>query len=211
MILAFDTATRSCTAALIADDGAVVAAADEIIGRGHAERLAPLLAELLAGRRPTRILVGVGPGSFTGIRVALATAHGLALGWDVPVTGMSTLALIAAGARRDDPALAGSVLTVALAGGHGELFVAAAAPDGSLGEMRNLPPAAAALAFPHGPVVGDGAAALVAARGGAPMDARDGWPVAALAMTLPPALRALPPRPLYGRAPDAKPAAAHAA
>ena len=52
-----------------------------MVGRGHAERLVPMIAELLGGRRPDAILVDCGPGSFTGVRVGLAAAHGLAIGW----------------------------------------------------------------------------------------------------------------------------------
>ena len=59
----------------------MLGARDEVIGRGHAERLVPMIDELMAGRAATRIIVGVGPGSFTGIRVAIAAAHGLAIGW----------------------------------------------------------------------------------------------------------------------------------
>ena len=79
--------------------GGCLARADEVIGRGHAERLVPMIDELMAGRAATRIIVGVGPGSFTGIRVAIAAAHGLAIGWGAPLTGMSSLALLAAGAE----------------------------------------------------------------------------------------------------------------
>ena len=82
MILAFDTSSAACTVALFDGDGACVARRDELIGRGHSERLVPMIAELLDGRTADRILVGVGPGSFTGIRVAIAAAHGLAIGWD---------------------------------------------------------------------------------------------------------------------------------
>jgi len=80
MILAFDTSSAACTAALFNDAGACLARRDEQIGRGHSERLVPMLAELLEGRAAAHILVGVGPGSFTGIRVGIAAAHGLAIG-----------------------------------------------------------------------------------------------------------------------------------
>jgi tRNA threonylcarbamoyl adenosine modification protein YeaZ len=96
MLLAFDTSSAACTAALFDGEGACLAKRDEVIGRGHAERLVPMLAELLDGRQATTILVGVGPGSFTGIRVAIAAAHGLAIGWGAGLRGMSSLALLAA-------------------------------------------------------------------------------------------------------------------
>ena len=117
MILAFDTSSAACTAALFDDSGQCVARADEVIGRGHSERLVPMIGELLGPAVPDEIIVGVGPGSFTGIRVAIAAAHGLAIGWGASLSGMSSLALIAAAAKSDGP------VAVAVAGGHGELFV----------------------------------------------------------------------------------------
>src|SRR5947208_13375269 len=117
MILAFDTSSAACTAALFDDSGACVARKDEQIGRGHSERLVPMLAELLDGRTATRILVGVGPGSFTGIRVGIAAGHGLAIGWDAELCGMSSLALLGASAEHEGEVAA------AVIGGHGELFV----------------------------------------------------------------------------------------
>ena len=117
MLLAFDTSSAACTVALFDGDGRCVASADEVIGRGHAERLMPLIAEVMEGRAATHILVGVGPGSFTGIRVAIAAAHGLAIGWDAELAGMNSLALLAASAGADQSVAA------AVLGGHGEIFV----------------------------------------------------------------------------------------
>src|SRR5690348_1341198 len=137
MLLAFDTSSSACTAALFDGSGACVARADELIGRGHAERLVPMISELIEHRRPTHLLVGVGPGSFTGIRVAVAAAHGLAIGWGAKLHGMSSLALLAAGATGERDVAA------AVAGGHGELFVqqfqgTTLEPTSGL---KNLPPA----------------------------------------------------------------------
>ena len=202
MILAFDTSSAACTLALIGGDGAVIARRDEVIGRGHAERLVPLIAELVEGHVPTRILVGTGPGSFTGLRIAIAAAHGLAIGWDVPLAGMSSLALIAAGAPGDGP------VAVAVAGGHGELFVQQFERPGlnPRGEAASLTPAAAAAAC-HAPlVVGSGAASLVDARGWG--EALDLLPRAEHGLRLPAELRALPASPAYARGPDARPRAA---
>ena len=117
MILAFDTSSAACTAALFNGAGECVARRDERIGRGHSERLVPMVAEMLGGRTADRIIVGVGPGSFTGIRVGLAAAHGLAIGWNAELSGMSSLALLAAGTRGNED------VTAAIMGGHGELFV----------------------------------------------------------------------------------------
>ena len=199
MILAFDTSTPACTAALFAADGSLFASRDEIIGRGHAERLVPLIAEMLDGHMPSQLLVGVGPGSFTGLRIAIAAAQGLGIGWDVPVCGMSSLALLAASAPGDGPVAA------ALAGGHGELFVQQfqRMPLKPAGEMFNLPASAAADMIDAPLVVGTGADALVAARGHG--EALPVLPSAANALNLPKKLRTLDPKPLYARAPDAQP------
>jgi tRNA threonylcarbamoyl adenosine modification protein YeaZ len=202
MILALDTSTAACTAALFAADGALLASADEVIGRGHAERLVPLIAELLDGRRPTEVLVGCGPGSFTGLRVAIAAAHGLAIGWSATLRGMNSLALLAAGAPGDER------VAVAVSGGHGELFVQQFTrfPLEVDGHLMNLGPAGAAAAATAPIVVGSGAAALVSARGSG--EALDLLPSAANALRLPAALATLAPKPLYARAPDARPKAA---
>ena len=103
MILAFDTSSAACTAALFDGSGTCVAKADEVIGRGHAERLVPMIGELMDGRTSDEIVVGVGPGSFTGIRVAIAAAQGMAIGWNARLHGMSSLALLAAGACAQRP------------------------------------------------------------------------------------------------------------
>lgn len=201
MILAFDTSSAACTAALFDGSGTCVARRDELIGRGHSERLVPMLDELLDGRTAEQILVGVGPGSFTGIRVAIAAAHGLAIGWDAELAGMSSLALLVAGAEESGPVAA------AVTGGHGELFIQCF--DGATGEplsdVLNLPPGQAAVAVDADLVVGSGASQLVSARGWG--EAREAWPSAAKALKLPRRLRSLPAKPVYARAPDAKIAA----
>lgn len=200
LILALDTSTAACTAALLELDGTVVASRDEQIGRGHAERLVPLIEEVLSGHVPTRIIVGVGPGSFTGLRVGIAAAHGLSIGWSVPLTGMNSLALLAAAAPEGD----GEVV-VAVNGGHGEIFCQSF--DRSTlqptSPVANLTPTAAASLFSSPLVIGSGAEALVAARRSG--EALDLLPSAIHAMRLDSALRSLEPKPVYARAPDAKP------
>ena len=198
MILAFDTSSAACTAALFDGDGECLGRADEVIGRGHAERLVPMLDELLDGRKADRILVGVGPGSFTGIRVAIAAAHGLAIGWGAELSGMSSLALLAANEDGD--------VATAVTGGHGELFVQEFENGDPAGELLNLAPAAAAAATSSRLVIGSGARQLVDARGWG--EARDALPSAADALKIAPNLRTLPAKPLYARAPDAKAKAA---
>jgi len=204
VLLVIETATIACSVALIAG-AAVVAERHELVGRGHAERLVPqigeLLAELPAGERVDAILVDCGPGSFTGVRVGLAAARALGLAWGVPVRGCSSLALLAAAGIN-----AAERATVAITGGHGELFVQhfAAGPLRATGDLASLTPIAAAQNAER-LVIGSGAAALVAARGDG--EARDAVPRAADARLLPAELAALPPSPIYGRAPDARPAA----
>lgn len=198
VILAFDTSSSACTAALFDGDGRCLGSRDEVIGRGHAERLVPMIAGLLDGRTASRILVGVGPGSFTGIRVAIAAAHGLAIGWDADLSGMSSLALLAVGTGGQGEVAA------AVSGGHGELFVQQfdAATGEPTSELRNLAPAEAARFATASMVVGSGAFQLVSARGWG--EAHEAWPRASDAMKLPENRRSLPPKPLYARAPDAR-------
>jgi len=198
MLLAFDTSSAACTAALFDGSGECIARADEVIGRGHAERLVPMIAELMDGRAASHILVGVGPGSFTGIRVSIAAAHGLAIGWSAELAGMSSLALLAAGATADGEVAA------AVLGGHGELFVQRfeAATLQPTSALRNAAPAEAAVDIAAPLVVGSGAKALIDARGWG--EAVELWPSAANALRLPVALRSLQPKPVYARAPDAK-------
>lgn len=198
MILAFDTSSAACTAALFDGAGVCIARRDEQIGRGHSERLVPMIAELLDGRTPNRILVGVGPGSFTGIRVAIAAAHGLAIGWGAELAGMSSLALLAASVSNEGEVAA------AVTGGHGELFVQQfdAMTAQPTSELSNLAPAAAAAMTSAPLVIGSGARQLVEARGWG--EAREAWPSAADVLRLPEALRSVPAKPVYARAPDAR-------
>jgi tRNA threonylcarbamoyl adenosine modification protein YeaZ len=198
LTLVLDTATPACSAALIAG-GELVAERHELVGRGHAERLLPMVRELLDGRRPEALLVDCGPGSFTGVRVGLAAAQGLRIGWGVPLAGYSSMTLIAAAAAE------ATEIAVALRGGHGQLFVQSFRSDPlrPTDALQSLVPEAAAAVIRAPLVLGSGAAALVSARGcGRAIDAA---PRAADARFLPAALRSLPPRPIYGRDADARP------
>jgi tRNA threonylcarbamoyl adenosine modification protein YeaZ len=200
MQLVIETATAACSIALIGG-AELIDERHELVGRGHAERLLPLVREMLGERRPDTILVDCGPGSFTGVRVGLAAGHGLAIGWRVPLTGYSSLALIAMSAPHGTDEIA-----VALHGGHGQLFVQTYAcnPLRPLDQLRSLYPEQAAEALHAHHVLGSGADTLVSTRGFG--EAADALPRAADARLLPASLRSLAARPIYGRAPDAKPA-----
>ncbi|NHB76258.1 tRNA (adenosine(37)-N6)-threonylcarbamoyltransferase complex dimerization subunit type 1 TsaB [Rhodobacter calidifons] len=102
-ILAFDTSAAHCAAALLLQ-GRVIQRL-EPMERGQAERLMPMLEEVLAeggiGWRDLRALaVGTGPGNFTGVRIAVAAARGLALGLGIPAVGVSRLEALAHGLPR---------------------------------------------------------------------------------------------------------------
>jgi len=202
--LVIDTATAACSAALI-EDGAVLAAAHDTVGRGHAERLLPMVAQLPDGGRADRILVDCGPGSFTGVRVGLAAALALGLAWGVPVTGYSSTALIAAAGFAAHPGQRD--LAVVMEGGHGELFMQpyAASPFAPLAPLASLPPAAALAAIGGRPVIGSGVRWLEDIDESRTLG--PALPNAADALLLPAQYAGLPPRPIYGRAPDAKPMA----
>jgi tRNA threonylcarbamoyl adenosine modification protein YeaZ len=198
--LVIETATAACSVALI-DDGVVVARDHIVVGRGHAERLVPMIAALPGEGRADAILVDCGPGSFTGVRVGPAAARGLGIGWGVPVAGYSSLASIAAAALAEQP---GDAIVAVLDGGHGEVFQqgfdAALTSDGPAVSRK---PADAVAALAGRRVVGQGLARLRTVDDRLPDS--DRLPDAADAMLLPEAQRTLPPAPLYGRAPDAVP------
>lgn len=83
------------------DDGRVLASAEHSDLNAHAERLLPLLEEVFAQAKLTRhdvhrVAVGIGPGSFTGLRVGIALGQGLGLGLGIPVVGVGSLAALAA-------------------------------------------------------------------------------------------------------------------
>lgn len=198
--LVIDTATAACSVALL-EDGHVVAARHDVVGRGHAERLVPMIAALPDGGRASDVLVDVGPGSFTGIRVGIAAARAFGLGWGVPVRGYSSLALIAAAAFAEDDA---APLAVVLEGGHGEVFMQgfAASPLMPTEPLASLRPEAAIAALGRRTAIGNGVRWLTQLQ--PDLVTREALPDAAKAHLLPPDLSTLPARPLYGRAPDAK-------
>ncbi len=104
LVLAFDTSAAHCAAALLCPGRPPILRVEEM-ARGQAERLVPLLDALLeeagvAWRDLTVIGVGTGPGNFTGVRISVATARGMALGLGIPAIGVTTFEALAEGHPR---------------------------------------------------------------------------------------------------------------
>jgi tRNA threonylcarbamoyladenosine biosynthesis protein TsaB len=215
-LLAIDTAARFCSACIRDADQGELSRRVLDLGKGHAEVLMDIVGETLgeAGigyRDLDAVAVSVGPGSFTGVRVGVAAARGLALALSVPAIGVSTLHALALAAREEHP---GRPVMAVIDAGRGEVYVAVEDEAGEpLGAPVSMPHAqAAALVRPGWVVTGSGVAALgdlpagaVPAATGATADisifARIG--LATLAGGKP----AEPPRPLYLRGADARPQA----
>lgn len=197
--LVIDCATEACSVALF-DSGTLVAGTLEMLGRGHAEQLVPMIAQLPEKGRADLIAVNTGPGSFTGIRVGLAAAKALALAWGARLQGYETPALIAAMARAEYGA---QPVDVAMTGGHGEWFCQSFDAAGhAAAAVRSLDPATASALAQADCIAGSQADALVAQRGRGV--ARPLWPDARSFDLLPPFALTENPAPSYGRAPDAK-------
>lgn len=197
--LVIDCATEACSVALF--DGEDLACGTfEILGRGHAERLVPMISELPDHGRSERIAAALGPGSFTGVRVGLAAARALALAWDAEFIGYPTLALVASMARLQ----AGNVpVGVAMNAGHGEWFVSGFDGAGTqTSGVASLIPDRARHVTKEEVVAGTRAKELVASRGwGAALEI---LPDARSFSVLPPSFLIDDPAPLYVRGPDAK-------
>lgn len=198
--LAIECATEACSVALL-ENGEVLAATHRILGRGHAEHLVPMIAALPDRGRAGRILVSLGPGSFTGVRIGIATARALGFAWSAQVQGYPTLALVAAMAIRANPETG---VTVVMTGGHGEWFVQDFASDGMpASPLQSLSPEDAAERYHGLPLAGSQAVRLTELRstGEAPTVT---LPDASQVGALDPALLTDTIAPIYGRAPDAR-------
>jgi tRNA threonylcarbamoyladenosine biosynthesis protein TsaB len=161
-VLALDSATSSSAVALAVADGRLSEARDDVAPGArpqHAQRLLALAAELLdaAGigwRHLARVAVGVGPGGYTGLRIGLATAHGIALAHGAQLVGVGTLRALA------EP-LGERTAVAVLDARRGEAFVAVYHDGDELLAPRVCrPPELGALARRGGPdalAVGDGA------------------------------------------------------
>jgi tRNA threonylcarbamoyladenosine biosynthesis protein TsaB len=217
-VLAIDCALDACAAAVLdSDAGNIIASEARAMVRGHAEALMPLIARVMSNAEVEfseldRIAVTVGPGSFTGLRVGISAARGIALAARKPAIGVTTLAGLAAPYIADDDA---SPVVVAIDARHDHVYLQVFGPGG----RTLLPPRVAPLreavraAATSGSARIVGSAAVLIARAWprgelspAKIDQRAAPDIAWIAR-----LGAVsqdaegPPKPLYLRAPDAQP------
>ena len=216
LILAIDTALDACSAGVLdTDTGKLIALESQPMKRGHAEALMPLIARVIkqagiAFASFDRIAVTTGPGSFTGLRVGLSAARGIALAADKPVVGLTTLTAYAAPVVSDN---AGRPVISAIDARHDQVYFQVVSGDGrSLIRPRVAPIEEALRASRFGaPHLVGNAAGILADRW--PTDALppfrvDAQPapdiewVAWLGAAVNP--DTAPARPYYLRAPDAK-------
>jgi tRNA threonylcarbamoyladenosine biosynthesis protein TsaB len=141
-VLAIDTALEACSAAVLDSAAGVLARESKPMTRGHAEALMPMLRRVTERAGVTvqaldRIAVTVGPGSFTGLRVGIAAARGLALAAGKPAVGITTLAAFAAPLFAADDSLP---VVVAIDARHGQAYVQVFGPGGrTLVTPRRVP------------------------------------------------------------------------
>ncbi|AJY47357.1 tRNA (adenosine(37)-N6)-threonylcarbamoyltransferase complex dimerization subunit type 1 TsaB [Martelella endophytica] len=207
IILALDTASADCAVA-IADGDVVLSRAVETIGKGHAERLMPLLDACLHEAGITlqdidRIAVNIGPGSFTGIRVGVSAARALALAIGCECVGVSSLAVLGEQQLAAHP---GRAVLVTIDARRGEAFSAVYASDGAI----LLEPAAtayedlAALAARFDAVATGSGAIIAGLCEASTADHVEIETIARLGLTVTPGASVSP---LYLRAADARPQA----
>jgi tRNA threonylcarbamoyladenosine biosynthesis protein TsaB len=216
-ILAIDTALAACAAAVFDSGGGRTLAAESLpMARGHAEALMPLIARVMDSAETEfveldRIAVTVGPGSFTGLRVGISAARGIALASGKPAVGVSTLSVYAAPhiAHED-----GAAVVVAIDAKHGHVYLQVFA---STGRTLIAPVVATVAEAVHAAlagssrIVGSGAALLAAdwpAEALPPflIDAQDAPAIEWVARLGAAAARPdKTPTPLYLRSPDARP------
>jgi tRNA threonylcarbamoyladenosine biosynthesis protein TsaB len=222
-ILGIETSSSVCATALWRD-GAVIAAERAAMARGHAEALMPMIERVMQGTEYAAldaVAVVAGPGAFTGLRIGLAAARGIALAARIPAIGVTAFAAIAAGIHA--ATRRGRAVAVAIDTKRGDVYLqsfdATLAP---LGPGRVAGAADIAALLPAGPLflAGDGARLADTALAGSGRDfvlaetlaPPDAATVAALGAEILSAARSAgaplpPPEPLYLRAPEATPLA----
>ena len=136
-ILGLETSARACSAA-VTEDGAVLASAFQCTGLTHSRTLMPIVKHLfqntgIAPQELDAIAVAVGPGSFTGIRIGVSAAKGLAFSLDKPAAAVSTLAAMARNA-----AFAGGLILCAMDARRGQIYNAVFSAEG--GVLTRLTP-----------------------------------------------------------------------
>jgi tRNA threonylcarbamoyl adenosine modification protein YeaZ len=215
-VLAIDTALGACAAAVLDSQAGAILAAESIgMVRGHAEVVMPLIARVMDAARSefvelNRIAVTVGPGSFTGLRVGISAARGIALAAGKPAIGLSTLSALAA---PHVAARTGDTIIAAIDARNEQVYFQVFAPNGVTVVTPRLDRVRAAVrAVPVGPTVITGSGALLVAAhwpSGSPVPRVEdhaapdiGW-VARLGAAA--QEEGAPPKPLYLRRPDARP------
>jgi tRNA threonylcarbamoyladenosine biosynthesis protein TsaB len=216
-ILALDTALGACAACVLEEGIAEPLAMEQmLLERGHAEALLPLVARVMARvdggfASLSRVAVTVGPGSFTGLRVALAAARAIGLAAHIPVVGVSTLGAYCAAMMARE---VGRIKVAAIDARHDTVYLQALAPDGTqLVPPRQIPLKEAVRAMVSGPIslAGSGATMLAQEAWSIGLDAVvvDASPAPDIRWVARLGLKADPetalPRPLYLRAADAQP------
>ena len=218
-VLAIDTALEACSAAVLDTNSGIAASETLAMTRGHAEAVTPLIARVMSAAAIEfvdldRIAVTTGPGSFTGLRVGISAARGIALAAGKPAVGLSTLAGFAAPLIADDDSMQ---VVAAIDARHEQVYLQV---FGSGGRAVVAPRVAsvrgAARAAMTGParIIGSAASKLAAAwpRGAEPpvsVEQRGAPDIAWIARLGAAAADGhSPPKPLYLRAPDAQPQAA---
>src|SRR5580700_11249939 len=148
-VLAIDTALAACSAAVLdTDPGGGVLATDSLsMTRGHAEALMPLIYHVMQRARIAfadldRVAVTTGPGSFTGLRVGISAARGIALATDKPAVGVSTLTAYAAPLLADDET---TPVIAAIDARHGHVYLQVFGPGGRVLVSPRLAPLSAAV------------------------------------------------------------------
>ncbi|MGH6924689.1 MAG: tRNA (adenosine(37)-N6)-threonylcarbamoyltransferase complex dimerization subunit type 1 TsaB [Propylenella sp.] len=219
LLLAFDTTGPNCAAA-VARAGAggrakILAQVEERIGRGHAERLPPMVDEALSAAKAKyadlgRIAVTTGPGSFTGVRVGVAFARGLALALDIPAVGVGSLDALAFPLKRSGQGTIAAVLDAKRSEVYALVVDIASGAVLVEAEALRIEDLVLRLSHARRPITltGAGARLVLSALGetdaavAGEAEAPDIASVVALAFD---ATKCGPPLPAYARAADAKP------